>query len=108
MVKIRNNGPTTSTLGLLFQRGFWYEVSDDVAKAITSKSANFELEQDGGSPPPVLPSLEEVTEEVETLDINSMTKKELQEYLTSLGVPFRKLDNKSKLLDLALSLDEEE
>lgn len=108
MVKIRNNGPTTSTLGLLFQRGFWYEVSDDVAKAITSKSANFELEQDGGSPPPVLPSLEEVIEEVETLDINSMTKKELQEYLTSLGVPFRKLDNKSKLLDLALSLDEEE
>jgi len=112
MVKIRNNGPTTSTLGLLFQRGFWYEVSDGVAKRITSKSANFELEQEEGSPSPVLPSLEEVIEEVieeiETLDINSMTKKELQEYLTSLGVPFKKLDNKSKLLDLALSLDEEE
>jgi len=110
MVEIRNNGPTVSTLGLLFQRGYWYEVSDDVANAILGKSANFERKQEGGSPPPVSTS-EEVIEEVveeETLDFTSMTKKELQGYLTSLGIPFKKLDNKTKLLDLVLSLDEEE
>ena len=110
MVEIRNNGPTVSTLGLLFQRGYWYEVSDDVANAILSKSANFEKKQDGGSPPPVSTS-EEVVEEVveeETIDYSSMTKRQLQDYLTSLAVPFRKLDTKSKLLEIVLSLDEEE
>ena len=112
MVKIRNNGPTMTTLGLLFQRGYWYEVSDGVAKRITSKSANFELEQEEGSPSPVLTSLEEeiievVAEEV-TVDIGSMTKKQLQEYLSSLGITFKKLDSKTKLQDLAFSLDEEE
>ena len=107
MVEIRNNGPTVSTLGLLFQRGYWYEVSDDVANAILSKSANFEKKQDGGSPPPVSTSVEEVVEE-KTLDYSSMTKRQLQDYLTSLAVPFRKLDNKAKLLEIVLSLDEEE
>jgi len=106
MVEIRNNGPTVSTLGLLFQRGYWYEVSDDVAKAILSKSANFERKQEGGSPPPVSTSVEEVEEE--TLDYSSMTKRQLQDYLTSLAVPFKKLDNKAKLLEIVLSLDEEE
>ena len=106
MVEIRNNGPTVSTLGLLFQRGYWYEVSDDVANAILSKSANFERKQEGGSPPPV-PTSEEVVEE-ETVDYSSMTKRQLQDYLTSLAVPFRKLDNKAKLLEIVLSLDEEE
>ena len=106
MVEIRNNGPTVSTLGLLFQRGYWYEVSDDVANAILSKSANFERKQEGGSPPPVSTS-EEVVEE-ETVDYSSMTKRQLQDYLTSLAVPFRKLDNKAKLLEIVLSLDEEE
>ena len=115
MVEIRNNGPTVSTLGLLFQRGYWYEVSDDVANAILSKSANFEKKQDGGSPPPVSTSVEEVVEEIveevveeETVDYSSMTKRQLQDYLTSLAVPFRKLDTKSKLLEIVLSLDEEE
>ena len=114
MVEIRNNGPTVSTLGLLFQRGYWYEVSDDVANAILSKSANFERKQEGGSPPPVSTSeevVEEVVEELveeETVDYSSMTKRQLQDYLTSLAVPFRKLDNKSKLLEIVLSLDEEE
>ena len=103
MVQIRNNGPTVSTLGLLFQRGYWYEVSDDVANAICGKSANFEKKQDGGSPPPVSTSVEE-----ETLDYSSMTKRQLQDYLTSLAVPFKKLDNKAKLLEIVLSLDEEE
>tara|TARA_Y100000004_G_scaffold190327_1_gene247301 strand:- start:601 stop:936 length:336 start_codon:yes stop_codon:yes gene_type:complete len=111
MVEIRNNGPTTTTFGKLFQRGFWYDIADDMANAIVSKSANFELKQDGGSPPPVSTLVEEVVEEVveeESLDFNSMTKKELQAYLTSLAVPFRKLDSKATLLDLVLSLDEEE
>ena len=107
MVEIRNNGPTVSTLGLLFQRGYWYEVSDDVAKAILSKSANFEKKQEGGSPPPVSTLVEEVVEE-ETLNYSSMTKRQLQDYLTSLAVPFKKLDNKAKLLEIVLSLDEEE
>tara|TARA_A100001201_G_scaffold8606_1_gene13058 strand:+ start:265 stop:600 length:336 start_codon:yes stop_codon:yes gene_type:complete len=111
MVEIRNNGPTVSTLGLLFQRGYWYEVSDDVANAILSKSANFEKKQEGGSPPPVSTSEEEVAEKIveeETVDYSSMTKRQLQDYLTSLAVPFRKLDTKSKLLEIVLSLDEEE
>ena len=107
MVEIRNNGPTTTTFGKLFQRGYWYEIADDMANAIVNKSANFELKQDGGSPPPVSTLVEEVVEE-ESLDFNSMTKKELQAYLTSLAVPFRKLDSKATLLDLVLSLDEEE
>ena len=112
MVEIRNNGPTVSTLGKLFQRGYWYEVSDDVAKAILGKSANFERKQEGGSPPPVSTlEVEEVVEEVveeKTVDYSSMTKRQLQDYLTSLAVPFRKLDNKAKLLEIVLSLDEEE
>lgn len=107
MVEIRNNGPTTTTFGKLFQRGYWYDIADDMANAIVNKSANFELKQDGGSPPPVSTLVEEVVEE-ESLDFNSMTKKELQAYLTSLAVPFRKLDSKATLLDLVLSLDEEE
>ena len=107
MVEIRNNGPTTTTFGKLFQRGYWYEIADDMANAIVNKSANFELKQDGGSPPPVSTLVEEVVEE-ESLDFNSMTKKELQAYLTSLAIPFRKLDSKATLLDLVLSLDEEE
>ena len=107
MVEIRNNGPTVSTLGLLFQRGYWYEVSDDVANAILSKSANFEKEAGWGFAPPVSTSVEEVVEE-KTLDYSSMTKRQLQDYLTSLAVPFRKLDNKAKLLEIVLSLDEEE
>ena len=107
MAEIRNNGPTVTTFGKLFQRGYWYEIADDMANAIVNKSANFELKQDGGSPPPVSTLVEEVVEE-ESLDFNSMTKKELQAYLTSLAVPFRKLDSKATLLDLVLSLDEEE
>ena len=107
MVKIRNNGPTVTTFGKLFQRGYWYDIADDMANAIVNKSANFELKQEGGTPPPVSTLVEEVVEE-ESLDFNSMTKKELQAYLTSLAIPFRKLDSKATLLDLVLSLDEEE
>ncbi len=110
MAEIRNNGPTVTTFGKLFQRGYWYEIADDMANAIVNKSANFELKQEGGTPPPVSTLVEEVVEvvEEESLDFNSMTKKELQAYLTSLAVPFRKLDSKATLLDLVLSLDEEE
>ena len=107
MAEIRNNGPTVTTFGKLFQRGYWYDIADDMANAIVNKSANFELKQEGGTPPPVSTLVEEVVEE-ESLDFNSMTKKELQAYLTSLAIPFRKLDSKATLLDLVLSLDEEE
>ena len=111
-MEVRNNGPTTTQFGITFQRGFWYDIADDMAQAV-SKSANFELKQEEGSPSPVSTStVEEVIEEEvieeESLDYSSMTKKELQAHLTSLAIPFKKFDSKASLLDLVLSLDEEE
>ena len=108
MGKVRNSGTTKTLYGITFLPSYWYEVPDDIAQQLVKKNKDFELKQGGASAPPVSHPIVEAVITEDTVDLNSMTRGELREYLTSISVSFKSSYSKGRLLDLALKYDEEE
>jgi len=109
-MRIKNiTGGTKVIFGRAYLGNYEYDVSEDLRDIFIRNG--FEILGEEVAETPVEETLEESTEvdEVAPLpDFSSMTKRELQAYLTEQGVSFELRNTKAQLLSLCLSESEEE
>jgi len=109
-MRVKNiTGGTKVIFGRAYLGNYEYDVSEDLRDIFIRNG--FEILGEEVAETPVEETLEESTEvsEVAPLpDFSSMTKRELQDYLTEQGVVYQRLSTKAELLSLCLSESEEE
>jgi len=109
-MRVKNiTGGTKVIFGRAYLGNYEYDVSEDLRDIFIRNG--FEILGEEVAETPVEETLEESTEvsEVAPLpDFSSMTKRELQDYLTEQGVVYQRLNTKAELLSLALGESEEE
>ena len=109
-MRVKNTtGGTKVIFGKAYLGNYEYDVSEDLRDVFLRNG--FEILGEEVAETPVEETLEESTEvdEVAPLpDFSSMTKKELQTYLTEQGVVYLRQNTKAELLSLALGESEEE